>query len=117
MARYIVVVINEPVKIETVYSGYQKIDFLAVGHQFHGRNFKGMRPDVFIDQTTEEVYETYDKEKVDKWIVMVRRSFGWNNVTVIGTGLLAGYFAVSGGERVYNSENPVEYRLKKELKK
>lgn len=88
MIAYKVVIVNEPLPFESYVSGSERIDFLAVGQQFHGRHFNGKRPLLFIDQTTEAVYEKYGEDYVRKWTQHVRSSF--SNVTpvkVVGNGV------------------------------
>lgn len=89
MIAYKVVIVNEPLPFESYVSDSERIDFLAVGHQFHGRHFNGKRPLLFIDQTTEAVYEKYSEDYVRKWSQYIRDSF--SNITpvkVVGNGVL-----------------------------
>lgn len=91
--EYIVVVTNERHEVNDAYiedGNLIQIDFIAVGSQFHGRHYMGMRPTVFIDNTTKAAYETRSKEYVDDWLeYLIGSMAGGGNVKVIGNGLLA----------------------------
>lgn len=111
MIPYKVVIVNELLPIQTYVSEDERIDFLPVGKQFHGRHFKGERPLLFIDQTTESVFENYDEEYVREWLQYIRGSLSkGRTVKVVGNGLFADLIRQTGGKLIHDSFG-THYRL------
>lgn len=67
--KYIVIVVNDlSIYPRHIIVDDIKIEYVAVGHQFHGRHFRGKRPTHVVDRTYYPALERiHGKDRVREW--------------------------------------------------
>lgn len=76
------IITDEPFIVQEAEHNSIKVEFLPVGGSFLCKQYKGFRPSLIIDQTSDVSYERFSSHKVNAWVDAFIDSFDRRGVKV-----------------------------------